>query len=347
MATSLNSAKIEVDGDPGQFFAFAYERGWTDGLPVIPPTAERVHEMLSHAPLPADAVVAELDPQRAPATIEKIAINAVMAGCLPSYMSTLVAAVRAMGQPEFNLHGIQATTNPVAPLAILNGPERQRIGINSARNALGQGTRSNATIGRAIRLVMLNVGGGVPGRTDKAILGMPAKYSFCLGENEEESPWEPLHVERGLSADISAVTMVGASSLVNVLLNLRSERMSPEVNLTILADSLAQKGSNNIQIGGGNPLFVLPPRFASILDNGGLDKFKVKEFLWERASFPETEHPSEARPPMGHPHISNGRVYPCTDPTNILIIVAGGPEPYHVMYMPNFGETNATTAPLE
>ena len=338
---------IEVDDDPAAFFSFALGRGWTDGLPVIPPTRERVDAMLTGAPVSGQETVAVLDPRHVAVTAEKVAINAVMAGCLPEHMSTLVAAVRAIGVPDFNLHGIQGTTNPVAPLAIVNGPERIRIGVNCGRNALGQGSRANATIGRAIRLVMQNAGGGIPGETDKAIHGMPAKFSFCLGELEEDSPWEPLHVERGFDADASTVTVVGACSLTNSVLNLRSERMDPEINLGTIADAMAQKGANNVQLGGGNPLFVLPPRFAQILDEFGWTKAQVKQFLWQHGSIAESDHPPEARIPMGHPRIVDGRIHPCEAPDDIILVVAGGPEPYHVMYMANFGETVAETVAIE
>lgn len=342
-ASDLGSATFEVTEDAEAVFEFACEQGWTDGLPIIPPTEDRILRMLSPVSLGPSEVIGELEPRRGEASVEKVAINAVMAGCSPAYMPILIAAVRALCQPEFNLGGIQSTTNPVAPLAIINGPERFEAGVNCTRGALGQGTRANATIGRALRLLMLNVGGGLPQTVDKAILGMPAKYSFCLGEDEENSPWDPLHVERGLLEEQSSITMVGACSLVNNLLNINPELTRPEPNLLLLADAMSQKGSNNIQLGGGNPTVVLPSGLARMLADAGYGKANVKTFLWERAAFPETEMPEEMRFAMGHPAIFEGMVHPCERPEDIIVLVAGGPEPYHAMYMPNFGETKAVT----
>jgi hypothetical protein len=340
---NLQSQTFEVSEDPESVFEFTYEEGWTDGLPIIPPTAERLERVFAATSLEPAEVVGKLEPRRGEATVEKIAINAVMAGCRPEYMSVLISAVRALARPEFNLNGIQSTTNPVAPLMILNGPVRREIEVNCVRGALGQGTRANATIGRALRLLMMNVGSGLPETVDKAILGMPAKYSFCLGEDEENSPWDPLHVERGLLEEQSAVTVVGVASLVNNLLNIHPELSRPEPNLLLLADAMAQKGSNNIQLGGGNPVVVLPSGLAQMLHDAGYSKDDVKSFLWEHAAFPEEEMPEEMRFTMGHPAVVERKIYPCERAGDIIVLVAGGPEPYHAMYMPNFGETEMVT----
>lgn len=340
---NLESQTFEVTEDLESIFEFVYEKGWTDGLPIIPPTAERMERMLNGTSSEPAEVVGELEPRLGKATVEKIAINAIMAGCKPEYMPVLLAAVRALSRPEFNLHGIQGTTNPVAPLAVINGPVRREVEINCVRGALGQGSRANATIGRALRLLMINVGGGLPETADKAILGMPAKYSFCMGEDEENSPWSPLHVERGLSEACSSVTLVGVSSLVNNLLNINPELAHPEPNLLLLADAMSQKGSNNIQLGGGNPIVILPSGMAQMLSDAGYSKDEVKSFLWEHATFPEEEMPEEMRFAMGHPTVIEGKIYPCERAEDIIVLVAGGPEPYHAMYMPNFGETEAVT----
>lgn len=343
----LGSQAYEVSDDVEDIFEFAYEQGWTDGLPIVPPTTERIKLMLFRANRDPVEVVGEIEPRRGEATVEKIAINAVMAGCRPEYMPILISAVRAICCPEFNLGGIQCTTNPVAPLAIINGPVREVVGINCTRGALGQGNRANATIGRALRLIMMNVGGGSPTTVDKAILGMPAKYSFCLGEDEENSPWEPLNVEKGTPREQSTVTMVGSCSLVNSLLNINPELGRMEPNLLLLADAMSQKGSNNIQLGGGNPVLVLPSGLARMLSDAGYSKDDVKSFLWQHATFRESEMPEEMRFAMGHPAVIDGRVYPCGSPEDIIVLVAGGPEPYHAMYMPNFGETEAVTEVVE
>lgn len=329
---------IDVDTDDVEaLYEYAYAAGWTDGLPIIPPTEARVARMVAASGREPDAVIAELEPRRAPATVEKIAVNAVMAGCRPEYMPVLIAAVEALAQGPFNLHGVQTTTNPVAPLLILNGPVRQALDVNCGRNALGPGRRANATIGRAVRLLLLNVGGGIPGSGDMAILGMPAKYTFCLGENEEESPWRPLHVDLGYDPSDSVVTAFAACSLVNNLVDPAPHNLDAVLN--VIANSMAQKGSNNFQMGGGNWLVVLPPGLAQLLHDNGYSKERTQEYLWERASLPEEAFPERERFPMGHPPISDGKIRPCHRAQDILLVVAGGPEPYHVMVMPNFGES--------
>src|SRR4029453_11298925 len=173
------------------------ERGWTDGLPIVPPTERRVHEFLKQTPRDPREIVGVLPPRQGEATIEKIAVNAVMAGCRPEYFPVVVAAIEALADPLFNLDSVQATTHPVAPLVVVNGPIARELGINGGYNAYGQGFHANLTIGRAIRLLLMNVGGGLPGTGDRATQGSPAKIAYCVAENEEASPWEPLHVEHG------------------------------------------------------------------------------------------------------------------------------------------------------
>src|SRR6185295_19343688 len=206
--TALVSAKLRVENDFGAVFSDMYGRGYTDGLPVIPPTEPAVRAMLEAANLEPNALLGVVPPEGGPATAEKVAINAVMAGCLPEYFPVVVAAIRAITEPKFNLLGVQTTTNPVGPVLIVNGPIRNEIGVNSGRGCLGPGWRANATIGRAIRLCMLNIGGCPPGDVDKAIHGMPGKLAFCFGEAEEESPWQPLHVDNGYTRQQSTVTAV-------------------------------------------------------------------------------------------------------------------------------------------
>ncbi|MBI3329783.1 MAG: hypothetical protein HYZ81_24135, partial [Nitrospinae bacterium] len=170
--------------------AHFYEQGWTDGLPIIPPTPEGVHEMIVASGREAGELIAEIPPNWGKATVEKIAVNALMAGCLPDYMPVVLTAVRAMTAERVGLQAIQGTTDVHSPLIIVNGPIAKQLDINSGPNCFGQGWRANATIGRAIRLIMLNLGGGVPGRIDKSTFGHPGKYTYCVAENEGASPWE-------------------------------------------------------------------------------------------------------------------------------------------------------------
>src|SRR5205085_12519777 len=195
---TATGGQVHVPDDLDELQEVAMARGWSDGLPVLPPTASRVARMVTGTGLARDAVVvASLAPAMRPATVELIAINAAMAGAAPEHMPVILAALRAAADPAFNLNAIQTTTHPCTPLLIVNGPIAQRLGISGGANALGNGYRANAVIGRAVRLVLQNVGGARAGETDRATLGHSGKFTYCLAENEAESPWESLHVERG------------------------------------------------------------------------------------------------------------------------------------------------------
>jgi hypothetical protein len=186
---------------------FWFEKGVTDGLPVIPPTRERVGRMLAGTTRDRAALVGEVPPNYGRATVEKVAVNAVMAGCRPEYFPVVLAAVEAACDPAFNLHGVSTSTHFSAPLILVNGPIRARIGLNCSFGVFGPGYRANATIGRALRLVMINVGGAKPGETSMSTFGHPGRYTYCIGEHEEASPWPPYHVERGFARDESTVTL--------------------------------------------------------------------------------------------------------------------------------------------
>jgi len=190
-------------------------RGWTDGLPITPPTLARVEAMCASTTRAPSEVLGEVEPLRGEATVEKIAANAVMAGCRPEYLVVVLAAVEAMLEPAFNMRGVQTTDENVAPLLIVSGPLAARLGINAGFGALGPGWRANAAIGRAVRLVMLNLGGGWPGAVSLAGLGQPGRYTLCLAERED-SPWPPLHVELGYRPEQSTVTVLRAETAINV-----------------------------------------------------------------------------------------------------------------------------------
>ena len=202
----LHARRIELADLEDEMEAM-FDRGWSDGLPVVPPTPERVLRMLEGTARAADEIIAVVPPDLVECTVEKVAINAVLAGCRPEYLPVVLTAVEAACTDEFNMHGLLATTMPVGPVMIVNGPIRKRIGMNAGVNVLGQGNRANSTIGRALQLTIRNVGGGRPGGVDRATQGNPGKLSFCFPEDEEGSPFEPLHVERGFAADASTVTL--------------------------------------------------------------------------------------------------------------------------------------------
>src|SRR5581483_3006017 len=212
----LTSAEEEVPGWPEAVETY-FERGWTDGLPVVPATAEAVRRFVAAAGRDPDEIVLREPTRRRAVSVEKVAINAVLAGCRPEYMPVLLAALEAMADPAYNLHGAITSTGGSAPLVVVNGPARRAIGLNAGANVFGPGWRANATIGRALRLVIVNGLGAQPGVLDRSTQGHPGKYAFCIAELEEESPWEPLHVERGFPADTSTVTVFAAEGPHNVL----------------------------------------------------------------------------------------------------------------------------------
>jgi hypothetical protein len=215
----LRSRRIEL-GTLEDEAESMHDRGWTDGLPVVPPTESRVLRMLSGTQLDPQDIVAVVPPDLVECTVEKVAINAVLAGCRPEYLPVVLAAVRAACTDAFNAHGVLATTMPVGPIVIVNGPVRRQIGMNSGINVLGQGNRANSTIGRALQLVIRNVGGGRPGGVDRAAHGNPGKVGLCFAEDEEGSPWEPFHVSQGFPAGTSTVTLFageGSRGLVDQL----------------------------------------------------------------------------------------------------------------------------------
>ena len=268
---TVSSEYVEVTDRLEDILDLYESHHWTDGLPIVPPTVERVEAMIAATGRAGPDVVAVLAPGHGAATIEKIAINAVMAGCRPEYMPVLVAAVDALADPAFNLQGVQVTTNPVAPLLIVNGPARQTLGFNAGYGCFGPGHRANATVGRAVRLILINIGSAIPGEGDMAVAGHPGKYTFCVAEHEEESPWEPLHVERGLSRESNAVTLVGISGFINTL----------QATVAALADAATFSGSNDYRFGGCS-LFALNPAQARRLAEAGLSKRELKQRIYER-----------------------------------------------------------------
>jgi hypothetical protein len=206
--TGIHARRIEIaeQDDP---FEFMFDQGLTDGLPVVPPTPERVIRMLRGTRRDPQEVVGNCAPNYAPVTIEKIAINAVMAGCKPEYLPVVIAAIEAICTQEFNIHGVTATTYGATPIIVVNGPIRHRLAMNMGTNVFGQGNRPNATIGRAVKLIVRNVGGGRPGEVERACFGSGTKYTCCFAEFEEKNPWQPLHVERGFDAKDNVVTCFG------------------------------------------------------------------------------------------------------------------------------------------
>lgn len=259
-----------------------YERGWTDGLPIIPPTEARVEAMLRGTDLSPEAVVDLIEPMKGQATIAKIAANAVMAGCRPEYMPILIAAVQVLADPRFDLLGVSTTTNPDTPLMIVNGPIAKRLKMNSGTNALGRGWQANATIGRAMHLIINNIGGSRPGITDMSCLGHPGEFAMCLAENEEKNPWTPLHVDLGYPKDANVVTVVPTEGMQNFV----ASGFPSEGYLGLIADYLAGL-ERTIR---GVVLVFIAQDTAAMLAREGWTKDKVKQYILDHARMPFSKY---------------------------------------------------------
>lgn len=320
MATAaLQAERFEIPDDIWEAQEFFEEKGWSDGLPIIPPTEERVAKMLAATKRKPEEAIGAVPPRWAPATVEKIAINAVMAGCKPEYMPTLIACVEAITDAKLNLYALQATTGGPAVMIIINGPVRKQLNVNGGSNALGEGWRANATIGRFVQLVKRNIGGSYPGTTCKATLGWPGKYSICIGENEEVSPWEPLHVERGFKAEQSTVTAISADA------SIRASDLDSTKAVGILTN-FAQRMEGP---SGPEAIMVVCPEHAKIIAGDGFSKKDVQKFVWERAAYRMKDLPDETfgqrvkrRSDL---NLTRESIIPVTDkPEDILVVVAGG-----------------------
>ena len=325
-----------------------YGRGWTDGLPVLPPTPARCEAMLGGGD--PEEVVAIVEPRLGKATFGKIAANAVMAGCEPAHFGVVLAATRAMCDPAFNLKAIQSTTHPCTVGCLVGGPVCEAIGVNGAYNALGQGSKANAVIGRAIRLILINIGGASPGALDRSTMGSPAKYALCFAENTEASPWQPFHDDLGLDPASSHVTVFGVEGPHNV--NDHYGRSAEEILLTV-AGTLASPGANNFYLE-GEPVVVLGPEHAEVVAAAGYSKAAVKAYLSEKAIVPRAlvsdAMIAELQKRLPHhllgPDGCDGVRF-VTNPDDLLVLVAGGAG-RHSAVLPTFGHsTRAVTRPVE
>ncbi|MFN0305416.1 MAG: hypothetical protein ACKVQU_34275 [Burkholderiales bacterium] len=314
-----------------------YSRGWTDGLPIVVPTIGRVEETIRFSPEPAQHAIAEIDPMAGVATIEKIAINAVMAGCRPAYFPVVLAATRALIDPTFNLRGVQTTDENVTPLVIVSGPIAAELEINSGLGVLGPGWQANASIGRAIRLIMQNLGGGWPGIVSLAGVGQPGRYTMCVAENHAASPWPALHSEAGLAARDSAVTLMRAEACVNVT-----------GGLDDLANVMGSALSAFSLLHGGRVAVLIAPHTARQLAARGLDKVAVARYLfeharvrtedWERLWIRNEIAASYGIPAWVEEAIPTGRIPVVERAEDIVIFVAGGEASIaQQVYFPTWG----------
>ena len=310
----LTSERLEFDEAIDVIESY-YERGWTDGLPIVPPTVGRVRQFVDYVGRsPSEIVGAEPTKGRV-ITLEKVAINSVMAGCLPEHFPVVLAAIEAMSEPRFNLHAMTVSTMGAAVLAVVNGPIAKSIGMNSGVSVFGPGHRANAAIGRAIRLVIINVTGSVSGVLDKATLGHAGKYTWCMAEAEDVSPWAPLHVERGLEDGDSAVSVFAGLSPTQVSNSLGND---PASILNSFGDALFAAGP-----GQGELVVVLSPEHVGYLRQHGWSKQQVKEFLFERSQRTVSEWTAAGGTEggaQGDDLVGVGR-----GPESFTLVVAGGP----------------------
>jgi hypothetical protein len=301
---------------------FYQQRGWTDGLPIVPPTEDRVLACLQAAGLAAgDIVGVELVRQRA-ITAEKVAINAVMAGCLPAYMPVVVASLRAMCQEPFNLHGTSASTGGSAPFMVVNGPVRTAIGMNATHNVLGNGNRANATIGRAVRLVLINVLGCIPGQLDRSTLGHPGKFAFCIAEDEEDSPWTPLAQERGIAAGASAVTVLACEAPRQVM---NEWTHDPEEILETFAAEM-RHNMLTYSVWSGSYVVIIPKQLRELLVAAGWQKQDIREYVYRSARVFRRNWATVGKGNIVHRGGGPDQEFTALrSPDDLLVVAAGGP----------------------
>ncbi|MEZ5817498.1 MAG: hypothetical protein R3D44_10480 [Hyphomicrobiaceae bacterium] len=341
MTDKIDAEVVEIgDLDTEAWNELAVEQGWSDGLPMIAPTEQKVARFTAVAKADNETF-APISPRQVIPTLQSLAANAVMAGCKPEYFPVVLAGLRAVLDPAYNLHGTLATTHPCGQLMVVSGPIRNALEINCGSNCLGQGRRANATIGRALQLILLNVGGAKPGDMDRATHGSPAKFAYCFGENEEASPFPPFHVRRGFRADESVVTTMAAEAPHNI--NDHASNTG-EGLITTIAGTMSEVGSNNAYLQG--PSFVvLGPEHAQTMARDGWTAESIQEALYERSKIHVSRISKENLESWaGQDRFPvNDYYYPASSPAHINVVVAGGPGK-HSMFIPSFGNTAAVSA---
>jgi hypothetical protein len=319
-AVKFSSREVEI-GENEDPIEACHERGWSDGLPVVPPTPGRVYSMLQGTTRAPDEVLGLMPPDLVPCTVEKVAVNAVMAGCKPEYMPLVLAAVEAALIDEFGMHGLLCTTMFAGPLILVNGPAAKRVGMNSGVNCLGQGNRANASIGRALQLVVRNVGGGRPGEIDRATMGTPGKYTFCFAE-AEDSEWNSLAVERGFTDDQSVVTLFAAEG-VQAIVDQKSR--TPESLALSFALSLRAVDHYKLVMH-GDAMLVVSPEHCRVFTDAGWSKARLHQELNTLLTLPGKDLVMGAQGiTEGMPENFAGADLPKFRPGGLLIVRAGGP----------------------
>ena len=337
----------EIDADVVGAIEYCYEQGWTDGLPVVPPEADRVRAMLAMEGRPPEATVASHEPTGRDCSVLAAAVNAVMAGCLPEYFPVVIAALEAMNVHDYQFFGSTASTGGAAPLLIVSGPIVDDIGMNSGVNVFGPGNRANATIGRAIRLVILNVFEMIPGVADLSTQGHPGKYCFCIAERADRNPWPGLNVELGFPEEVSSVTVFAGAGFNNVE-NHQGSR--PEQVLDCFADSMSSLGCLTT----GQAVVVMSPEHARVVSSTGWSKSQVRHYLYEHAKRPLEDvrrigrYRTDAQgQPLGWGvddvlRPIDGYIHRGFGPDDILVTVAGGDAGAHSSFIPSWSQSRGS-----
>ena len=323
-----------------------YQRnGWTDGLPIVPPTESAVARFLAAAQLSGSDVIGVEPVRRRSINAEKVAIAAVMAGCLPEYMPVVVAMVKAMCEPQYALHGSTASTGGSAPFIVVNGPIRLALGMNATHNVLANASRANASIGRSIRLMLINVLGGIPGQLDRATLGHPGKFTFCVAEDEEDSPWLPLSEERGVAAGVSAVTMMQVESPHQIMNEWTHDPKE-------ILDTYAAAMKSNLltySIWEGNYAMVVPKQHREIFAAANWSKQNIRDYVFEVAHVKRGDWRSVGKANIAGRKDEDKVYRALRSPDDLLVIAAGGPAGgFGAILPPWYGKRSlAVTMPIE
>lgn len=339
----LASASYEV-ADAYEANEMFQRNGWTDGLPIVPPTEAGVLRFLEAAGLGASDVVGMETVRRRSITAEKIAIAALMAGCLPEYMPVVVAVVKAMCEPRFCLHGSTASTGGSAPFIVVNGPIRNALAMNATHNVFANASRANATIGRSVRLFLLNVLGGIPGQLDRSTLGHPGKFTFCIAEDEEDSPWTPLAEERGVPAGTSAVTVMAVESPHQVM---NEWTHDPKEILDTYAAAI-RANMLTYSIWEGNYALVVPSQHRQVFAAAGWSKSDIRGYVFETARVKRREWRAVGKAAVAGRKDEDREYCALRGPDDLLVVAAGGPAGgFGAVIPPWYGKKSlAVTAPI-
>jgi len=333
------------DEDPETIYELFERHGWGDGLPLVAPTDERVIEMLSHVEASPEEILTVLPPRGGSATYRAVAVNGVLAGCKPEYFPILVSAVKALGHEKINLRGVNTTTHPVAPLLIVHGNAVDELGFNSGLGTFGPGNRANATVGRAIRLVLLHIAGAVPGPGDASTQGQPSKYTYCIAENQKENPWDSYPVSLGVNSE-SALTIHCGENPHNFH---DMESKNIERILDKAASAMTTFGVNNACISGGEWFVILCPEHATAASNQGWTREDVSGYLFEKARMPAGRFREQFNLlawANWMQLLSDDELVPMTQRVeNIKVLVSGGAGK-HSCVVPSWGMTQSVTVPI-